>query len=209
MALTLFDLHYFPSIAYFIAYTQSEFPVIDDIEVYEKQTYKNRCRILGANGILDLSVPVNATSRKTPIRQVKIDYHQKWLMNHWRAISSAYGNAPFFEFYKDYFSDILFKKHQCLYDLNKEIMTMCLKMMRFSENLNEMSTLRNCSNEKQIVLRKDFHPRNKAFSEQTCKYETYQQVFGKKFVRDLSIIDLLFNEGMRSSIILSQSLLLI
>ncbi len=91
----LIELHYLPCIAYFAYLAHAESVVIEAHEHYVKQSYRNRCQILTASKVVSLSVPVQKGNRTQLIRDLKIDYSQSWLKDHWRTIASAYGKAPY------------------------------------------------------------------------------------------------------------------
>ncbi|HEU5289727.1 MAG TPA: WbqC family protein, partial [Cyclobacteriaceae bacterium] len=127
----LIDLHYLPSIPYFTVLSSAEKIIIEKNEHFEKQSYRNRCHILTSQGVERLIVPLTSRSGKVLITEVRLDYSQKWLNNHWRAIESAYRSSPFFEYYADDLHTILFKKNVFLYDLNFELLTICLKWLKW------------------------------------------------------------------------------
>src|SRR5687768_15589164 len=114
----LIEAQYLPCVAYFSAMASCREIVVEKFEQYEKQTFRNRAQINSVNGLVTLTVPVTAKHGKPLITDIRIDYSQKWLNNHWRTIQSAYGKAPFFEYYADDLYAIMFKKHRFLYDLN-------------------------------------------------------------------------------------------
>ena len=194
--IVILESHYLPCISYFTYLHKFEEIILEVQENYVKQSCRNRCYILSANKVLPLSVPVHRGTGKTLARDIKIDYSQKWVGNHWRAIQSAYGKSPFFEFYADQFHDILHTNHGFLIDLNRELLTFCLKAL----NMPEKKITFSISYEKHLE-EEVFDARNQ-LSSQTNTFEkgffppdTYEQVFGKNFVPDLSIIDLLFCTG--------------
>src|SRR5687767_15886504 len=84
-----------------------------------------------------LILPLTGLHGKIAVKDVRIDYTQKWLNNHWRAIQSAYGKAPFFEYYSDDLHTVLFRNHVFLYDLNLELLTLCLKWLKWSLPIRE------------------------------------------------------------------------
>jgi hypothetical protein len=192
-------------LAYFCCVLQAEECIIDVFEHYEKQSYRNRCKILTANKIQILSVPVQHQGKK-PLKDVKIDYHENWVNVHWRSIKAAYGKAPFFEFFADGFQKILYKKSAFLADLNIEILTACLKYLgikkpiQYSENYIEMQRQAEYKD-----MRSQIHPKKMQFIQEFYSPKPYPQVFGNKFEANLSIIDLLFCEGNNSLAILSDS----
>jgi hypothetical protein len=199
----LIETQYFPPISYFMQILEHETVIIEACENYQKQSYRNRCCILSSNKINILSIPVIKPHQNVLIREVKVDYSQKWLNVHWRGIASAYGKSPFFEHYGDYFRDILYKKPQYLFDLNMDLLTLCLKLLgvkrtiKLSEEFNNLSTNMNVNDKRNVI-----HPKAKA----GIIFDiNYKQIFGRDFVPDLSIIDLLFCEGNNSLHILRKS----
>jgi hypothetical protein len=191
----LIETQYFPPISYFAEILEHDTIVIEAWENYQKQSYRNRCAILSANKINILSIPVIKPHQNVLIREVKIDYSQKWLNVHWRGIASAYGKAPFFEHYGDFFREILYKRNDFLFDLNMELLTLCLKLLgikrtiKLSEGFNISGGLSNVNDKRNVI-----HPKGSRISTSV----NYRQVFGKDFVPDLSILDLLFCEGNNS-----------
>src|SRR5688572_27151690 len=101
MVQILIEAHYLPSLAYFSALSSAQEMIVEKFEQYEKQTFRNRAKINTVNGLVTLTVPVTAKHGKPLIADIRIDHAQKWLNNHWRTIQSAYGKAPFFEYYAD------------------------------------------------------------------------------------------------------------
>lgn len=202
----IIDLQYFPCLAYFCELLKTKNCVIDIFEYYEKQSYRNRCKILTANKIQSLSVPIKHQEKK-PFKDVKIDYHESWVNVHWRSIEAAYRKAPFFQFYADTFRDILYKKPVFLADLNINILTACLRYLCIQTNLEysqKYIEVEECRELKD--LRSKIHPKKENLIRQYYQPKPYQQVFGNKFEANLSILDLLFCEGNNSLAILKQSL---
>lgn len=200
------ELHYLPSIEYFVYLSSFEKVFIDLNDRYVKQTYRNRCRINGANNIENLIIPIKKDSKKIRFtRNVEIDYGQKWLSKHMRAIQSAYGKAPFFEYFADEFFAIYNKKPNRLLELNKELLTKCLEILELSVNIqftekinpNDKNGLFEASNS---IKAKNSIDKNSLFDP-----VSYFQVFGKNFVNNLSIIDLIFCEGPQARQILEKS----
>ncbi len=199
MTVVRIEPHYLPSIEYFVVLSQADEVFFDLDSRFRKQTHRNRTRILGPNGIQNLSIPVHFKN-DSPLKDVTIDYRQSWLRDHWGAIYSSYGKSPFFEHFAEYFQSAFQKKPKYLIDLNMEMLSVCLKILQW-----------------QIVIKTD--PPESGFIDLGDKilakkpFETrgillpvdYQQNFGNTFVPNLSILDLLFCQGPDSSIIIRES----
>ena len=100
------SLYNAPISYYAILLRNRKMVTIEQYDHYTKQTYRNRCRILGANGIIDLVIPVvKMHGQKVFMKDVRIDYDTNWHKIHWKSIVSAYASAPFFEFMEDSFSE--------------------------------------------------------------------------------------------------------
>jgi hypothetical protein len=191
----LIELHYLPSITYFNALYKADRITLEKQENFIKQSYRNRCHINSAQGLNILTVPLTAKHGKVLITDVKIDYNQKWLNNHWRTIRSAYGNAPFFEYYSSDLHDILFKKFDFLYDLNYNLLSMCLKWLKWEKQLEETQHF-NQAQEGILDLRNVINCKKE---QKNLNATPYTQVFGNKFVPNLSIIDLVFCAGPQAN----------
>ena len=204
---TLFiELHYLPCIQYFAYLSSFDKILIDPDDSYAKQTYRNRCRINGANNIENLIIPVKKVSNKRMATQhVKIDYKQKWLSKHIRAIQSAYGKAPFFEYYEDELLGIYNKNPTHLFDLNKALLTKCLEILEldvkieFSQKI-AASKINGAYDARNEITPKKSYPNSSFFSS-----VKYFKVFGNNFVNNLSIIDLIFCEGPQARQIIENS----
>ena len=201
----LIDLHYLPCLEYFSNLLHHDSIYLEAHENFQKQSYRNRCTILAVNKIDTLTVPILKSNSKVLVKDVEIDYSQPWQKNHWRAIRSAYGKAPYYEYFCDYFEKIYDKKSRFLWDLNTETLTMCLKLMQIKKELlftTEYNKETEINVEEVIDKRSLVHPKKEGEMTEV----PYTQVFGKDFVPNLSVIDLIFNEGPNSSAILKRSI---
>jgi hypothetical protein len=196
----LVDLHYFPSLEFFAAIQGVDELIFFPEDIYQRQSYYNRTRIRLANKIETLSIPIVGRRPRVANERIRIDFTQDWQKIHLRGIQSGYGKAPFFEFYFPYFESLFSQKRESLWDLNWEILTICLKLIGSSA---KMSVLEKSLNVTEILdIRGQISP-SKQFSEQTFyQPEPYFQLFGLDFDPNLSILDLLFCEGPAAKSIL-------
>lgn len=203
----IIELHYLPSAAYIAQLHVYPDLHIDGYEHYVKQTYRNRCTILTANGLDALSVPVVGSGKKIISKDIQIDHQQKWMNRHWRAIQSAYGRAPYFEYYAEEYQAIMQKKHQFLFDLSTEMLTQCLENLQFNIQLRNTTSYVGIVEPPENDLRDRISTKTNAGELNLYKPVPYQQVFGSNFVDNLSILDLIFCEGPRSGDILKAGII--
>jgi len=196
---------YLAPIDYYISLGQSENVLIEQHDHFEKQTYRNRCRILTSNGPMDLVVPIIRPKEKCPTKDILISYREKWQQTHWRAIESAYNSSPFFEYYKEDFEPFFTQKINYLIDLNNGLMDTVLQLIHLPVNYQLTDTYKK---KEEVVsqgiedLRKVFHPKQDNKTDIKPYYQVFDQKFG--FQGGLSIIDLLFNLGPEALIYLKR-----
>lgn len=205
MNTALIESHYLPCIAYFSLLTGYEEILVEKYEHYQKQSYRNRCYIRGPQKVEMLVIPVTGKHGKALTGDIRIDYTQKWLNSHWRTLQTAYGKSPFFEYYAADLHDILFKKPVFLYDLDLQIMTLCLKWLKMRVGLKPTGSYQ----VEPPVDAKDLRGTVDLKKSDSCngifKSIEYPQVFGSNFVPNLSIVDLIFNQGPVASGIVKAS----
>lgn len=206
---------YFPPVEYFFAIAHSRQVLIEQHEAYQKQSWRNRCRILAAAGPEDLSIPVVKEERLSrPIRDIRIDYSEPWLQHHVRAFAAAYNHSAFYDYYADDLLPILESKPVFLFDLNMALLEKLLSLLGLDTpiSLTDSFVARSCMGEIRIlgersgaVLdgRERIQPKYKGESllaEYGCE-QAYYQVFVNeipgqaRFIPNLSILDLLSAEG--------------
>lgn len=199
----IIDLFYLPPIEFFVAIQDCEQIIIDPEERFQKQTFRNRSHILLANKMDVLSVPVIGSSKKQLYKEVKIDYSQKWKNVHLRGIQSGYGKAPFFEYFYPYFDHIFEKNLTFLVDMNLELLTVCLKLLRMKSKLS-LDPKVDFSPES-VDIRGIIHAKEGFAQRDIMTPAIYPQMFGLDFVPNLSILDLLFCMGPESGEVILRS----
>ena len=201
---TILSTAYFPPVQYFSKILNYDNIIIEQHENYTKQSYRNRCEILSPNGIQTLSIPViKKSGSKQFIKDVKIDYKNDWQSLHLKALKTAYLSSPFFEFYIDALLSFFEKKYTFLFDLNLEIINTILSELQIDISLNFTKEYKTGYDFPDF--RSSIHPKEKfQIKDHSFKAVKYPQVFFEKFdfVPDLSILDLLFNEGPNSENVL-------
>ena len=200
----LLSTAYFPPIEWFIALINADETYLEQWEHYQKQSYRSRCNILSSNGSQTLSVPLKRDgSHKLPIREIEIDYSLPWLMQHKRSITAAYNSSPFFEHYQDEIFEILDREERYLFDLNNKLMVKLLEFIGYDSavGFTEKYINRADLSEDVVDMRDDIHPKKESpIPDIDIKEKPYYQVFSHKqgFISNLSILDLLSNEGPNS-----------
>ena len=201
----LIDLHYLPCLEFFSCVLNFDEIILESNEHFAKQSYRNRCYLQGANKIEMLSIPVIDGNKKILMKDVKIDYSQRWETIHWRTITAAYGKSPFFEFFADYFQAIYTKKTAFIWDLNYDFLTLCLKLLKQNKTIRQTEVYE--KEVKNVVFDARSLINAKRGFEINNFYQpvAYQQNFGNEFEPNLSVIDLLFCRGNQSFEILKKS----
>lgn len=190
----IFPLFYLPPAEYFNKLQLTEENVlIERFEHFPKQTYRNRCSIQSPNGKLDLIVPVIKGSKNhTVVKDVKISYDFNWQRLHWMSLQTSYRSSAYFEFYEDEFAPFYEKRWDYLFDYNLEVFALLLKFLKLNVSWSFTEKYEN-EYDGFNDFREIIHP--KVYSDYPAK--PYFQVFEDRhgFMPNLSIVDLLFNQG--------------
>lgn len=200
---------YLAPIQYYSKFVSGKEIIIEKNESYIKQSFRSRCMIASANGPIPLSIPVvHSSTEKTLMKDIRIAEHGNWQHMHWNAIISAYNSTPFFEFYQDDFYPFYHKKQTFLFDFNEGLQNLILDLLginlpkitytsEYKADVTDGSDMRET-----IHPKKDWRKLDPIFLSLP-----YYQVFAQKlgFIENLSIIDLLFNMGNESQLILNNS----
>lgn len=199
---------YFGPVQWYQKLARAEVTAIEQFDTYQKQTYRNRCLIATANGVQALTVPVehdadNSRSSDgllpTPIR---ISDHGNWRHQHWQALTSAYGDSPFFQYYVDDLRPFFTERWELLNDYNEAIRIKMCELLDIQPNIKFTTQYQNAETAKNdgfIDYREAIRPKH-AMPDDTFAPRRYYQVYEQRhgFLPNLSILDLLCNMGPES-----------
>ena len=193
----IFPLFYLPPIEYFSKIVENKgVCILENAEHFQKQSYRNRTSIHSPNGKLDLLVPVVKGSKAHKVvKDVKISYDFKWQRLHWMSFETSYRSSAYFEYYEDDLSVFYEKKWDFLFDYNVELLGLMLKFLKLNVDFSYSNDF-----QKEYADMNDYrdsiHPKRSAEK----SVNTYFQVFEERngFLPNLSIADLLFNQGPQS-----------
>ncbi len=206
MAITtaLFETQYFPPVQYFSLLIQADEVMIEAKEHYQKRSYRNRCHLAGPNGPIRLSVPLlRGKNEQMPISEVQVAYRRPWYGEHWHSIRTAYGKAPFFEFYAEELRPLLYARPARLFDLNTELLRKLMELLQIDRPLHFTENYSAAGESGVIDCREAAHPKHPA---RAFRAAAYPQVFEDRhgFLPNLSILDLLFCTGPQAALLLQQ-----
>ena len=183
---------YFPSISHFVALSRAESVTYEMEDNFQKQTNRNRTYIYSPNGIQVLNIPVkHGIHRHQKTKDVRLETTGNWQKQHFKSLEAAYRGSPFFEYFEDAIQPIFNKKYTFLLDLNFETIAIISKCLQY-ENVFDLTK----EYFSEFALGKDYRSLANGKKDASI-FETYTQVFEEKygFLNNISVLDLLFNEG--------------
>ena len=183
---------YFPSISHYVAMIKADMVTLEMEDNFQKQTNRNRMYIYSPNGVQLLNIPVkHSVDRHQKYKDVRIENDFGWQKNHFKSLEAAYRTSPFFEYFEDDFRPLFEKKHEFLMDLNLETFELVNDALGIQFSIEKTTEYFH-----ETTHLKDFRSLANG-KKDTTQIEEYTQVFNEKhgFLNNLSILDLLFNEG--------------
>jgi hypothetical protein len=194
---TVLPMFYLPPIEYFTQLNiyNPDF-VIERHEHFPKQTYRNRANIYSPDGLLTLVVPVVRGSKAhKPVKDVKISYDFNWQRLHWMGLQNCYRRSAYFEYYEDDFAPFYETKETFLFDYNEKLLQVILKQLKIKTTISYTESYE-ADYPNLVDLRQSINPKKLSPFQQKPYFQVFDERHG--FMKNLSIVDLLFNQGPQS-----------
>lgn len=188
----IFPTAYLPSIEYISLFLKAENPRIELFETYYKQSCRTRCEVMTANGIQTLTVPIiKVNGNHTLTKDIEVSYKESWQQVHLRCLESAYRKSAYFDYYFPYFEKIYKQRFSTLTELNDYCLKVILKLIKVKKDFSYTEDFEKIINENDFRICLSKNEVNKK------EMKPYYQVFADRhgFISNLSVVDLLFNEG--------------
>ena len=193
------DIQYFPSIIFYkISYKYSHI-LIEQCDTYQKMSFRNRCRIAGAEGAVDLSVPIaGGRDQKTTMKEVRIAAGRSWQAQHWKTIVSCYSRSPWFDYYRDGLQKLFEEPVDLLMDWDLRCLQWSLRVLGMEQQVLLTDRYQKLyAPEEGADWRGKLGPKELRDLDGSVDAGRYRQVFEERigFIPNLSILDLLCCEG--------------
>jgi WbqC-like protein family len=192
----LSDIQYFPSVIFFKISYNFQHIVFEQYESYQKMSFRNRCQITGAQGMVDLSIPlVRGRGQKTLIKDVRIDSRRSWQAQHWKTIVTCYSGSPWFGFYRDELEALYRQPADFLMDWDLVCLEWAFRALGMTRTIGLTGEYREAYEAEDGFTdwRGRLMPRNREHWEEARYHQVFEDRTG--FIPNLSILDLLFCEG--------------
>ena len=200
----LLDSLYFPCISYCQVMVKQPVCIIEQHEYFRKMSFRNRCIIVGSNGLINLTIPVvGGRNNKNIMKDVRISYSEDWSSQHWKGIVSSYAKSPYFDYYQSDIERIIKMRHSFLMDKNIEIYNWLKKVLKLTNSFELSSEFSMILQDGIIDYRNKCLPNN--YLDTDIHLPKYFQIFEDKlgFQKNLSVLDLLFCEGNNAKYLLT------
>ncbi|PJJ79181.1 WbqC family protein [Mucilaginibacter auburnensis] len=194
----LLPMFYLPPVAWFSQFNANKPDIfIEAEEHFPKQTYRNRATIYSPDGALSLVVPVVKGSKvHTKIKDVRISYDFRWQRLQWMSLEACYRRSAYFEYYEDALVPFYQKQYKFLFDFNEELLQLILKSIKIPTSIQKTQTYESDYGAEVLDLRNAFSSKKEYNAEQKPYFQVFEE--RHRFIKNLSIVDLLFNQGPRS-----------
>lgn len=195
---------YFPNVAHFVGMLKADSVYFEVCDNYQKQSYRNRTEIYGANGPMTLTVPVNYTQKNRQLyKEVKIANENNWQQLHLKSLQSAYRMSPFFEYYIDDLIPLFETSFDYILDFNLkcfEVLQDCLQLNITPTHTETFEKVPEGKKDLRSLVSRNY---------KTNTFGRYTQVFSQKhgFISNLSVLDAVFNEGPNIEMYLKKQIL--
>lgn len=205
----LIEAHYLPSVQFFTKLAHYPILLLEAHENYQKGSYRNRCHIAGANGLMRLSIPLRkGKNEQLSIQHTEISYDEPWSTQHWHGIRSAYGNAPFFPYYQDELEAVFQQRPTHLFDWNRNLIQLLIDLLQLEIQVQLTDKYVKEVTPQIRDLRGHIHPKShRQQADPNFQAVPYPQLFEERhgFLPNLSILDLLFCAGPQATLYLEEA----